>query len=158
MDILIVELTAALVENPATPSTCTKVEITLENSTGRLSIGDCEGSPRSVHRFTVRDAIDLGCGGVHSLTKEQAAIILAISCSLSNPRILFSPLQPQQFTPSLKPGKTPSKKVESVDTPTKKQITTGGILNFTRSLNKLLETKLSLDEVQVLHTANSLLT
>lgn len=158
MDILIVELTAALIDNPATPSACTKIEITLENSTGRLSVEDCEGSPRSVHRFTVRDAIDLGCGGVHSLTKEQAAIVLAISCSLSNPHILFSPLQPQQFIPSLKPGKTPSKKVETVDTPTKKQITTGGILNFTRSLNKLLETKLSLDEVQVLHTANSLLT
>jgi len=46
MDTLIVELTAALVNNPATPSVRTKVEITLGNSTGRLSAEDCGGSPR----------------------------------------------------------------------------------------------------------------
>lgn len=158
MDILIIKLTAALVDNPSTPSTRTKVEITLENSTGRLSVEDCEGSPRSIHQFTVRDSIDLGCGGVHNLTKEQAAIVLAISCSLSNPRILFSPLQPHQLPVSLKSGKVPSKKVEIVDTPTGKHVTTAGMLHPIGSLNKLLRIKLNLDEAQVLNVTNSLLT
>lgn len=158
MDILIVKLTAALIDNPATPSACTKVEITLENSTGRLSVEDCEGSPRSVHRFTVRDAIDLGCEGVHNLSVEQAAFVLATSCSLTNPRILFSPLQPHQLPASLKPGKVPSK-VEIVDTPTGKHVTITRMLRPTGSLrSKLLGIKLRLDEAQVLNVANSLLT
>lgn len=158
MDILIVKLTAALIDNPATPSACTKVEITLENSTGRLSVEDCEGSPRSVHRFTVRDAIDLGCEGVHNLSVEQAAFVLATSCSLTNPRILFSPLQPHQLPASLKPGKVPSKKVEIVDTSTGKHVTITETLRLRDTLSMLLGTKLSLDEAQVLNVANSLLT
>lgn len=157
MDTLIVELTAALVDNPVTPSARTKVEITLENSAGRLSVEDCEGSPRSVHRFTVRDAIDLGCGGVHNITAEQAGFVLAISCSLTNPRILFSPLQPHQLPASLKLGKVPSK-VEIVDTPTGTHITITETLRLTSSVSTLLGTKLSLDEAQVLNVANRLLT
>lgn len=158
MDKLIAKLTAALVDNPATPAACTKVEITLENSTGRLSIEDCEGSPRSVHKFIVRDAIDLGCESIHNLTAEQAGFVLAISCSLINPRILFSPLQPHQLPPaSLKSGNVPSK-VEIIDTPTRKQVTTTRMFHPTGSLNKLLGIKLSLDEAQVINVANSLLT
>ena len=158
MDILIVNLTAALVDNPATPSARTKVEITLENSTGRLSVKDFEGSPRSVHQFTVRDAIDLGCGGVHNLTEKQAGFVLATSCSLTNPRILFSSLQPNQLPISLKSGKVPSKKVEIVDTPTVKHVSITETLRLTGSLSMLLGIKLSLNEAQVLNVANSLLT
>ena len=157
MNELVVKLTAALVDNPATPSTFTKIKITLENSTGRLSVEDCEGSPRSVHRFTVRDAIDLGCGGVHRLTEKQAELVLAISCSLKNPHVLFSTLQPNQFSPSLKPGKEPSK-VEIVNTPTRKHVTITSMLRPIGNLrSKLLGIKLSLDEAQVLNVANSLL-
>jgi hypothetical protein len=158
MDILIVNLTAALVDNPATPSARTKVEITLENSTGRLSVKDFEGSPRSVHQFTVRDAIDLGCGGVHNLTERQAGFVLATSCSLTNPRILFSSLQPNQLHISLKSGKVPSKKVEIVDTPTVKHVSITETLHLTGSLSMLLGIKLSLNEAQILNVANSLLT
>ena len=158
MGILIVKLTAAFVDNPATPSVRTKVEITLENSTGHLSIKDCEGSPRSIHQFTARDSIDLGCGGIHNFTKEQAAIVLAISCSLSNPRILFSTLQPQQHPVSLKPDKVPSKKVEIVDTPTGKHVAPQETVHMAVSESMLLGIKLSLDETQVLNVANSLLT
>jgi len=157
MDILIVKLTAAFVDYPATPSARTKVEITLENSTGRLSVKDFEGSPRSVHQFTVRDSIDLGCGDVHNLTKEQAAIVLAISCSLSNPRFLFSPLQPNHLPVSLKPGKVPSKKVEIVDTPTGKHIAPSETVNMADSASMLLINKLDLGETQVLNVVNSLL-
>jgi len=158
MDILIIKLTAALVDNPATSAARTKVEITLENSTGRLSVKDFEGSPRSVHQFTVRDAIDLGCGGIHNLTEKQARFVLATSCSLMNPRILFSPLQPSQLPVSLKSGKVPSKKVEIVDTPIEKNVTITETLRPTGSLSKLLGIKLSLNEAQVLNVANSLLT
>ena len=156
MDTLTVELTAALVDNPATPSERTKVEIPFENSAGRLSVEDCDGSPRSVHRFTVRDAIDLGCGGVHNLTAEQAGFVLAISVSLTNPRILFSLLQPHQLPASLKLGKVPSK-VEVVDTPTGKHITITETLRLTARVSTLLGTKLSLDEAKVLNVANRLL-
>jgi len=158
MGILIIKLTAAFVANPATPSAGTKVEITLKNSTGRLSVKDCEGSPRSIHQFTVRDSIDLGCGGVHNLTKEQAAIVLAISCSLTDPRIFFSLLQPQQLLVSLKPGKAPSKKVEIVDTPTGKRIAPQETISMAVSVSMLLTNKLNLDEAQVLNVVNSLLT
>ncbi len=157
MDTLTVELTAALVDNPATPSDRTKVEITLENSEGRLSVEDCESSPRSVHRFTVRDAIDLGYRGAHNLTAGQASLVLATSCSLTNPRILFSPLQPHQLPVSIKLGKVPSK-VDVVDTPTGKFITITETLRLTGSVSTLLVTKLSLDEAQVLEVANRLLT
>ena len=158
MGILIIKLTAALIDYPATPSVCTKVKITLKNSTGRLGVEDCEGSPRSVHQFTVRDAVDLGCKGVHNLTKEQAAIVLAISSSLMDPRIFFSPLQPQQFPVSLKPDKVPSKKVEIVDTPTGKHVAPQETVHMADSVSMLLTNKLNLDEAQVLNVANSLLT
>jgi hypothetical protein len=157
MGILIIKLTAAFVDYPATPSARTKVEITLENSTGRLSVKDCEGSPRSVHQFTVRDAIDLGCKGVHRLTEKQAELVLAISCSLKNPHVLFSTLQPNQFSPSLKPGKEPSKKVEIVGTPTRKHIAPAERVGLADSVSMLLTNKLNLDEAQVLNVANSLL-
>ncbi len=156
MDALIVELTTALIDNPATPSDRTRVEIILENSTGHLSVENCEGSPRSVHRFTVRDATDLGCGSVHCLTAEQEGFILAISCSLMNPRILFSLLQPHQLPASLKLGKVPSK-VEVVDTPTGKHVTITETIRSTTTVNTLLETKLNLDETQILDVVNRLL-
>jgi len=158
MNKLIVKLTAALVAYPITPSRCTKVEITLKNSTGRLSVEDCEGSPRSVHQFTVRDAIDLGREGVYNLTVEQAAFVLAISCSLMDPRIFFSPLQPQQLPVSLELGKIPSAKVEIVDTPTGKYIAPAETISIAVTERMLLGIKLSLDEAQVLNVANSLLT
>jgi len=157
MDKLIVKLTAAFVDYPATPSARTKVEIMLENSTGRLSVKDCKGSPRSIHQFTVRDSIDLGCGDVHNLTKEQAAIILAISCSLSNPRFLFSPLQPNHLPVSLKPGKVPSKKVEIADTPTGKHIAPQETILTVVSESMLLTNKLNLNETLVIDVVNSLL-
>jgi len=159
MNKLIVKLTAALVKYPITPSRCTKAEITLENSTGRLSVEDCEESPRSVHKFTVRDAIDLGCGDVHNLTVKQAAFVLAISCSLTNPSILFSSLQPHQLPPaSLESGKMQSAKVEIVDTPTGKYIAPAETISIAVTERMLLGIKLSLDEAQVLNVANSLLT
>lgn len=154
---LIVDLAAALVDHPTTPSKRTSLEITLEHSAGRLSTEDCNGSPRSVHQFTVTDASDIGCGPPHNLTEEQAGLILAISCSLTNPYVLFSPLQLHELPASLKLGEAPSK-VEAVDTPTGKHITVTETIRVTESVNVLIKTKLVLDEVQILNVANRLLT
>ncbi len=133
------------------------MEVILENSEDRLIIENCEGTPRSVHRFIVRDAMDLGCGGKHNLTADQACLILAISCSLTNPRVLFSPLQPYQFSASLKLDKVPSK-VEVVDTPTGKHINITGTIRITGSVCTLLTTTLSLDESKIFNVINRLLT
>lgn len=157
MDTLTVELTAALVDNPATPSARTKVEVSLSNSSGRLSVENCEGSPRSVHRFTVKDALDVGVGGVHDLTADQAGLILTISCSITNPRILFSPLQPNQLSISLKKSAEVPSKAQVVDTPTGKQVTMTATVHVISNVSTLLGTKLTLDEVEVLNVINRLL-
>lgn len=156
MDALDVELTAALVDNPATPSQRTKVDVTLENPVGRLSVENHEGSPRSVHRFAVTDATDLGCGGAYNLTVEEARDVLAISCSLANPRILFSPSQPNQLAASLKFGQVPSK-AEVVDTPTGKHRIIKETIRIPESVVRVDMTTLSVDEAEVLNVAKRLL-
>jgi hypothetical protein len=157
MDTLTVELTAALVDNQATPSARTKVEITLSNSSGRISVENCEGSPRSLHRFIVRDAQDVGVGAVHNLTAEQAGFILATSCSITNPRILFSTLQPDQLSVSLKKSAEVPSKAQVVDTPTGKQVTMTATVHVISNISTLLGTKLTLDEVAVFNVINRLL-
>lgn len=157
MDTLTVELTAALVDNPATPSDRTKVEVTLLNSSGRLSVENCEESPRSVHRFTVKEALDVGVGNVHHLTAEQGGLILATSCSITNPRILFSPLQPNQLPVSLKKSSEVPSKAQVVDTPTGNQVTATVPVGVILNARTLFGTKLTLDEVAVFDVINRLL-
>lgn len=154
MGTLTVGLTAALVDNPATPSARTKVEVALSNSSGRLSVENCEGSPRSVHRFTVKDAIDVGVGSVYGLTANQAGLILATSCSITNPRILFSPLQHNELPVLLKKSSKVPSKAEVVDTPTGKIAIISEIVVTTDDVSTLLMTKVCLDEVKVLDVVN----
>jgi hypothetical protein len=101
MDTLKVDLTSILVDNPSIYSTCTKVDLILEFAEQALSVENLEGGPRSLHRFRVSDASDLGCGGEHALTAHQSSLVLAMACSLANTRLLFSPLQPRQLLTSL---------------------------------------------------------
>jgi hypothetical protein len=101
MDTLKIDLTSILVDNPSIYSTCTKVDLVLECAGQALSVENLEGGPRSLHRFRVSDASDLGCGGEHALTAHQSSLVLAIACSLANTRLLFSPLQPRQLLASL---------------------------------------------------------
>lgn len=157
MDTLIVEFSESLVDNPVAPSSSTKVEIDIKSSSGRIKVEDYEEGPRSIHRFIVKDATELGCGDPHNLNAEQAAIILAISCSLTNPRILFSLLQPCFLSSSLKLGETPSK-VETSYTPTEINIAVTETIRITESVSTCLGTKLSLDETQIYDVANRLLT
>ncbi len=101
MDTLTIELTAALVNNYATPMSQSKVEILVVNNNGWITVEDLPGMPRSVHRFVIHNANDAGCP---PLNPEQAHYIFAIACSLISPRVLFSPLQPQRFVPNLRLG------------------------------------------------------
>ena len=101
MDTLKVDLTSILVDNPSILLVCTKVDLVLECTGQALAVENLEGGPRSLHRFRVNDASDLGCGGEHALTAHQSSLILAVACSLANSRLLFSPLQPRQLLTSL---------------------------------------------------------
>lgn len=148
MDTLTVELTAALIDNLGIPSARTKVALNLRNYTGRLRVEYLEGTPRSVHRFTVTDAAALGCGAPYNLTAEQASFVLATACSLVTPRLLFSPLQPQRFAPSLDRGRIPAKG-EVTDTPTGKRGIMLEIINIIDSVTLCLETKEPLDETRI---------
>lgn len=156
MDSLSVNLTAALIDNQVTQIASTKVEINLNNSTGRINIKDIEGGPRSVHSFTANDASDFGCGGVYNLNPEQAGYILATGCSLINPKVLFSPVQPYQLSATLKFGDTPSK-VEVVDTLNEKHIILTETIRVKDSVSILLTTKLNLDEREILDVSSRLL-
>ena len=101
MDTLKIDLTSILVDNPSIFSACTKVDLVLEYAGQALSVENLDGGPRSLHRFNVNDASDLGCGGEHALTAHQSSLILAMACSLANGRLLFSPLQQRQLLTSL---------------------------------------------------------
>jgi hypothetical protein len=109
MDTLTIDLTAMLVDNPSIFSVCTKVDLVLEDVGQGLSVENLEGGSRSLHRFSATNANALGCGEeVHQLTAHQSSLVLAIACSLANPRVLFSPLQPHELLISLGSIKTPS--------------------------------------------------
>lgn len=156
MNTLIVELTAAFVDNPATPLHKTEVEIILIHSKGYLNIQNIKGVPRSVHRFVVKDAATFGYGAPYHLTKEQTGLILAMACSLANPRILFSPIQPNQPPISLKLQKIPTK-VEVIDTLDEKSVTVIETIYIEEKWSSLLKAKLNLDEFQILNVASRLL-
>ncbi|MEW5920531.1 MAG: hypothetical protein AB1796_06175 [Bacillota bacterium] len=141
MDTLIIELTAGLVDNFATPNSRTKVETEVINNSGWLTVEDLSGVPRSVHRFTVHNAADVGCP---PLDAEQSSYIIAMGCSLISSRVLFSPLQPQRFTPNLRLGELPSK-VEVAETPTGKNILITETIRVTGSISILISTKVILD-------------
>jgi len=156
MDTLIIELSAALIDNPATPDHRTKVEIALENASNSLGIENQEGSPRSVHKFTLKDPTRFGYGSPQNLSVDDIAFLLAISCSLANPRILFSPLQPYLLAPSIKFEEIPTK-VETIEKPGELNITVTDVIRITEHVSTVLGTKLSLDEITLLNIVNKLL-
>jgi len=156
MDTLIIELSAALIDNPATPDHRTKVEITLENASGNLEIENQEGGPRSVHKFTLKDPTRFGYGSPQNLSVEDIAILLAISCSLANPRILFSPLQPYLLSTSVKLDEIPAK-IETIQKPGELNIAVSEVVRITEHVSTLLGTKLGLDETTLLNIVKKLL-
>jgi len=153
MDTLTIELTAALVDNYATPNSRTKVETSLLNNGGWVTVEDLPGIPRSVHRFVIQNAADVGCP---PLDAEQASFIFATACTLISPRVLFSPLQPHRFVPNLRLGEIPSK-VEVTETPTGKSIVITETIRVTESISIMMSTKVEIDACKLLDTITKLL-
>lgn len=110
VDTLTIDLTAVLVDNPSISSVRTKVDLVLEDVGRGLTVQNLEGGPRSLHRFNGTNVNALGCNETYQLNAHQSSIILAIACSMANPRVLFSPLQPQELITSIR-----SKKQSSIE-------------------------------------------
>lgn len=108
MDTLTIDLTAILVDNPSIFSVRTKVDLVLEDIGQGLSVENLEGGPRSLHRFNTSNMNALGCGETYQLTAHQSSLVLAIACSLANPRVLFSLLQPHELLTLVGLTSTPS--------------------------------------------------
>lgn len=160
MDSLIIDLTGALVANPAAPNGGTSVGINLSNSTGKLRIDDRDGEPRSIHRVKVRNAADFGYGVPHHLTVEQASRVLALSFSMANASVLFSPLQPQQYMASIEFGEIPSQiniGPDPSETAANVNVFAVDIIRAVDSCSTLLRTRLELDEGTIMDVANRLL-
>ncbi len=155
-DKLVVLLTALLVDNP-TPSS-TKVEVVLQNSTGRLTVEAVDESLGSDYRFSVSDAKDLGWEGTDGQTLERAGFILAASCSLSDPRVLFSLMKSQQHTVRLEPETDRPGHVDIVDTGGGKRVIIDEQLPpMVDNLAMCLGSKTTLDETQIFDIATRLL-
>lgn len=158
METLIVNLSAVFVDNPVGPSASTKVEILLENSSGTISIEDREEGSRSTHKFTIKNASILGLGDNYNLAPEQACHILALSCSLVNPRILFTPIQVQFLSTAVDSGTTPTPQpTVEAEADNHLKVTVSEGIRITESVSTKLGTKIRLDEVQVLLIASKLL-
>ncbi|MCK4252458.1 hypothetical protein KAX97_13500 [candidate division WOR-3 bacterium] len=153
MDSLTIELTAALITNYATPNARTKVETVLIDGSSRITIVDLAGVPRSVHRFVIHDATEVGCP---PLDAEQSTLIFAAACSLITPCIFFSPLQPQRFIPKLNFGKIPTE-IEVTDSPTGKIIGITEKIRITESVSTLLTTRVTFDENRIFEVVKKLL-
>ena len=108
MDTLTIDLTAILMDSPSIFSVSTKVDLILEDVGKGLSVENLEGEPRSLQRFNITNVNAFGCGEPYQLTPHQSSLVLAIACSLANPRVLFSPLQPHELSTSLGSIKKPS--------------------------------------------------
>lgn len=89
-DALTIELFAADTMNAARPLSIADVEVIIANPGGGLEVESEAGQARTLHRFTVTDATHVGYGGRWALSKDDASSVLALACSLSNPRVLFS--------------------------------------------------------------------
>jgi hypothetical protein len=156
MDVLTVELAAAILDKPVGPFMATRVDLTIEHSTGLLTVKNCEGKPLSIHRFAITDARHFGIGEPHDLSDQQAAEVLAIACSLANSCVLFGTSQPTQLGSSVEKSRAPTK-VEVIETPTEKKLNITETLTLNASLQVVLTTQLSISEKRIFDLAGKLL-
>jgi len=161
VDSLKVNLTAALVDNAVNALQATEVQLRLENTVGKLAVGDQGGMPRSVHCFTVRDARDVGHGNPHGLSAQDASLVLAIPCSFAQPRVLFSPMHASWSLASVQFGVTTSGDTlgTPVDMPTEGHVTRTASVSVphTATVTTRLTTSAALDEGRVFDIAQKLL-
>ncbi len=124
----------------------------------RLEVKDRGGSPLTAYRFTVNDAREVGYGPPHHLTPEQAGVLLAIACSLTDHRVLFWGAQPVQLSTSVEFGEIPST-VAIVQDPkgTGTGIVIGDSFRLTESVNTLVGSTITIDEAKIIDVASRLL-
>lgn len=105
-DLIKIILREAIIDNPIRADLSTEVEIILQNSSEKLKINNIIDRPRSAHEFIINTQ-DIGFGGKYNLNVEQSCIILEISLSLINKRILFTTIQANKTYPSIEFDKLP---------------------------------------------------
>ena len=148
-----IELTAAMIDNYATPNEQTKVVTDLIGSTDRITVEDIPGTPRSVHKFVILDTSDVDCP---PLRVEESSLIFATACSLTTPRILFSPLQPQKYLSEVIFGPEPSN-IEVIEHPNGRTVSITDQMKPRVTTTTLLTTRVTLDENRIFEIVRRLL-
>jgi hypothetical protein len=148
----VIDLSALLVDNQARPRARTRVVVTIENSNGVLSVEDFQHEPRSLHRFTISNASLLGYTGKGDLSEEHITI-LALTCSLANPRVVFSPIHHQFLTSTLSNTADDEELAEVKDDDTAHLVVR---LTIRAGVDTLLTSQITIDEQQFLSIASDL--
>lgn len=154
-DLIKIILREAIIDNPIRADLSTEVEIILQNSSEKLKINNIIDRPRSAHEFIINTQ-DIGFGGKYNLNVEQSCIILEISLSLINKRILFTTIQANKTYPSIEFDKLPQD-VEIVRTDKGVEVKPSGIISFNGELSILIKTKITLDELKLFEIIDHLL-
>jgi len=154
-DLMKIILREAMIDNPIRADLSTEVEIILQNSSGKLRINNIKDSPRSAHEFII-NAQDIGFGGKYNLNVEQSCIILEISLSLINKRILFTTIQANKTYPLIEFDRLPQD-VEVVKTDKGVEVKLSATVSFKGELSILAKTKITVDELKLFEIINYLL-
>lgn len=136
--------------------TCTTyVEISLENSSGKITVENERVGPRSEHTFTINDATSLGLKGNYNFTKEQATDIFLLSCSLLMPKYYLSLIQPVQLSSNVEYVPMPSEAQTNGNPSEKRVISFIGVGEI--RVSTCLSSKIKIDEKQLFQTVEKLL-
>jgi hypothetical protein len=92
MDTLGVNLSAAIVDLPIAENLQIEVKINFLKSLGILHVDNIKQGICSIHRFFIKDASLFGFGDPYNLSQNETTKVLALSCSLNNPIIFFTPV------------------------------------------------------------------
>jgi len=157
-----VELTAAVVGNPASQQCRTAVELAIRDSSGRIAVSSREGDARSLHAFQLAHATDIGVGPPCQLTPEQAGRILALACSLTDFDVLFSSLQPIRTNPPefvARPSTPVVRAPEVTDTGAVRSLAVEDVLSIglRETAAVVIRSSVVLNEAEVLNLAAKLL-
>jgi hypothetical protein len=159
-DALTVELFAADTINATGPFSVAAVEVIIANAGGGLEVENEAGRARTLHRFTVTDATHVGYGGRWALSRDDASSVLALACSLSNPRVLFSKSVPAWATePQVRRGapEPPTVSVETIDGSVIVRVPTLELRLELHQPTIVVGVRVELDEGRVLDSARRLL-
>lgn len=153
---LTIHCTAGYIDNVATPDCTTFLEISIGNSSGKVTVENKKTVPRSEHAFTINDATSLGINRKYNLTKEQATDIFLLSCSLIMPRYYLSLIQPDHFHSDMECIPNPSE-VQINENSSEKNITIHCTAIGSIAISSCVSSKISIDEKKLFQIAETLL-